>query len=105
MGKFVTLRKIVDSKMEFDAGYFKISHPEGDGYLLWPSSTAITSINEMLPMLMDLSLKSYSFFHADYYLNVGFDYLSVLYLYFVPTKDHSTNIDGDFIDLVSRIRF
>jgi hypothetical protein len=54
---------------------------------------------------MDLSLKSYSFAHADYYLNVGFDYLSVLYLYFVLTKDYSTNIDGDFIDIVSRLRF
>ena len=54
---------------------------------------------------MDLSLNSYSFSHADYYLNVGFDYLTVLYLHFVPTEDHSTNIDGDFIDTVSRLRF
>lgn len=104
MEKFVSLREIVDSKMEFDAVYFKVAHPGEDGYL-WPTSCAITSVDEMLPRLMDLSLKSYSFIHADYYLNVGFDYLSVLYLYFSPTNDHSTNIDGDFIDTVSRIRF
>ena len=68
-------------------------------------SPVITSIDEMLPRLMDLSLKSYSFSHADYYLNVGFDYLTVLYMYFAPTDDHSTNIDGDFIDIVSKLRF
>ena len=104
MQKFASLREIVDSKMEFDAVYFKVAAPEEDGYM-WPTSCAITSMDVMLPKLMDLSLKSYSFLHADYYLNVGFNYLSVLYLYFAPTNDHSTNIDGDFIDTVSRIRF
>ena len=103
MKKFANLREIVDSQMEFDAVYIKLAHPAGDGYF-WSSPTAITSMDEMLPRLMDLSLKSYSFVSADYYLNVGFDYLAVLYLYFAPTKDHSTNIDGDFIDTVSRIR-
>lgn len=104
MKKFANLREIVDSQMEFDAVYIKVAHPAGDGYF-WSSPTAITSVDEMLPRLMDLSLKSYSFVCADYYLNVGFNYVSVLYLYFAPTDDHSTNIDGDFIDTVSRIRF
>ena len=101
--EFARLREIVDSKIEFDAVYTKLPHPRGDGYML--PSPPITSVDDMVPMLMDLSLKSYSFSHADYCLNVGCDYLTVLYLHFVPTEDHSTNIDGDFIDLVSRIRF
>ena len=101
--KFTSLREIVDSQMEFDAVFFKVEQPLDDGYF-WSSSPAITSMDEMLQRLMDLSLKSYSFYSADYYLNVGFDYLAVLYLYFAPTDDYSTNIDGDFIDTVSRIR-
>lgn len=100
----VKLREIVDSKLEFDAAYFKVVHPEVNGYLC-PSSPEITSVDEMLPNLMDLSLKSYRFSYVDYCLNIGYDVLSVLYLYFSPTDDHSTNIDGDFIDLVSHIRF
>ena len=104
MRKFATLRDIVDSKIEVDAVYLKEAHTDVAGEM-WGYSPAITSMNEMLPRLMDLSLKSYSFCHADYYLNVGFDYLTVLYLYFAPTDDHSTNIDGDFIDIVSKLRF
>jgi hypothetical protein len=104
MKRFATLREIVDSKMEFDAVYLKVAHPDAAGEM-WGYSPAITSVDEMLPRLMDLSLKSYSFTHADYYLNVGFDYITVLYMHFVPTEDHSTNIDGDFIDIVSRLRF
>lgn len=102
--QFTRLREIVDSKMEFDAVYIKLAHPEVDG-VLWSHSSAITSVDVLLPTLMDLSLKSYSFSHADYYLNVGFDFLNVLYLHFVPTEDYSTNIDGDFINIVSKIRF
>lgn len=102
--QFTRLREIVDAKLEFDAVYLKVAHPDAAGEM-WGCSPAITSIDEMLPILMDLSLKSYSFSHADYYLNVGFDYLTVLYLHFAPTNDHSTNIDGDFIDLLSRLKF
>jgi len=102
--QFTRLREIVDSKMEFDTVYIKLGRPEVDGYL-WAVSRPITSMDDLLPKLMDLSLKSYRFSHADYYLNVGFDFLSVLYLHFVPTEDYSTNIDGDFIDTVSKIRF
>lgn len=104
MLKFTKLREIVDSQIEFDAVYIKVGRPMVDG-TSWGCSSAITSVDDMLSKLMDLSLKSYNFTHADYYLNVGFDYLSVLYLHFVPTNDHSTNIDGDFIDTVSRLRF
>ena len=99
-GGSFSLCEIVDSNMEFDAVYIKLLHPEGDGYLL--AYPPITSIDDLLPRLMDLSLKSYRFIHADYSLRL--DYLSEIYLCFVPTKDHSTNIDGDFIDLVSRIK-
>ena len=104
MGKFVKLREIVDSNIEFDAVYLKVAH-RGVDMTTWHHSSAITSVDDMLPRLMDLSLKSYNFTHADYYLNVGFDYISVLYMHFVPTNDHSTNIDGDFIDIVSKLRF
>ena len=104
MRKFTQLREIVDAKLEFDAVYLKVAHQEVEG-VMWACSDAITSVDDLLPKLMDLSLNSYNFAHADYYLNVGFDYLTVLYLHFVPTEDHSTNIDGDFIDVVSRIRF
>ena len=104
MRKFARLREIVDSKIEFDAVYIKAARPSAAGDT-WSYSSAITSVDDLLPILMDLSLKSYSFSHADYYLNVGFDYLTVLYLHFAPTNDHSTNIDGDFIDVVSRLRF
>ena len=104
MRKFARLREIVDSKIEFDAVYIKAAHPSAAGDT-WSYSSAITSVDDLLPILMDLSLKSYSFSHADYYLNVGFDYLTVLYMHFAPTNDHSTNIDGDFIDVVSRLRF
>ena len=104
MRKFTKLREIVDAKLEFDAVYIKVAHQEVEG-VMWACSDAITSVDDLLPKLMDLSLKSYNFAHADYYLNVGFDYLTVLYMHFVPTNDHFTNIDGDFIDVVSRLRF
>lgn len=88
--------------MEFNYVYFKVAHLGEDGDLHF-SSIKIVSIDEMLSRLMDLSLKSYSFIYADYYLNVVSN--SLFYLYFVPSEDHSTNIDGSFIEVVSRIRF
>lgn len=96
MDQMTRLREMIDSKIVYDAVYI---HAKG------MSNAPLCCMDDLLPKLLDLSLLSYCFVQADYSLSAGTEFVASLELYFTPSENHSTNIDGDFINLVSRLRF